>query len=123
MHRALFLTVFLATQIFAAEVEPFSDPRPLLVRAGILDLGATYGEFLTCVRDAQFPTDAGPRNVALAVPRKVATVVNDLPFVFHLAPTEEFVLINSITIGSENSARLDDKIGIVMLFFQTCKRE
>lgn len=120
--KILILIFCISPSFVIAEVYP--DERILLIRPGILDLGGvTYGQFLTCLQDASFPEDPGPRKVITAVPGTVTTTLNNLPIIFHLSTSDEVVLITSVTAGTNHSSKLGDKMQLVVLFFTSCQSE
>ena len=99
--------VFILSTSVAAQEVPFSDPRPLLTRPGIDDLGVTYGHLLTCMRDKPFPNDSGPRKVTVSrswldstkviAATAIRTLTNsELPISIGLHTGKGFAMITSV---------------------------
>ena len=124
-------TVLILSTSVAAQDVPFSDPRPLLTRPGIDDLGVTYGHLLTCMRDKPFPNDLGPRKVTVSrswvdstkmiAGTAIRTLNNsELPISIGLHTSKSFAMITSVEASGKYTERERDKFQVAIFFLTDC---
>ena len=123
MHKFILVTglsLMLLTNSIAKV--PYSDARKLYIHHDVDELGNfNWGNFLTCLETASFPSDEGPRKLNLSIPRLVTTTINNHFWVFSIREDIDYVLLESITIDTHHAYTAHDKRSLFLKLIGNCK--
>ena len=101
-----------------------ADERVLLLRPGIDELGITYGDFLTCLETANFPTEDGPRKVDTGwFSDDVKTEINGVTFEFLTTSNTSSVHIHTAIVGGFVETGFMSIYKTVLLILASCPTE
>lgn len=114
------LSILLPTNSIAKA--PYSDARKLYIQHGVDELGKfNWGDFLTCLQNAKFPGDEGPRKLNMETPRMVTTRINGHLWIVSIKEGFDQVVIESFTIDTHHSYTPKDKRQIFLHIIGNCK--
>ncbi len=118
---AFFLISILTPVTIHAEEASF-DNRKFYLHKDIDELGNfNWGNFKSCLKTVMFPDDEGPRKLDLKISRLVTTKINNQSWIFSVREDDSKVVLESITINTQNFYSLNDKRRLFLRIVGNCQ--